>query len=451
MVGTMIGIDRSKPVRQPADLVSLARAVLNAGPNDENDALEWKGRLDLKVANGLAHVVRAILGFGNRDPAVAARFFDGYAYLLVGVEPGNLCGVEEMDLAALDQKTRPYLGDASRRWTGHWLHVDDRSVLAVVVDPPRPGDPSWALRKEIQLDNTALRSGTVFVRHKASTEPQSASDHDMLHRRLLAGRNQVKLSVEWCGSPPVLPALDLSDDAIERWVYDERERQLASLAPTPSPTGGPFDRVVANMSVTALAGLGRLGDERSPTDFRNEVERYLESASGALPGEMCLALVDKYQPFGLELHNLTERNFTRVEAKIHITGDVVGMDLDDLDRDTFLPAPPQAFGQPRDWGPILPTQLLAPLNPPNPRIGPQIDNSRSVHVRFPVVDLRPRDRIPLDPLFVVARETLVGEPITVEWSATATNADGLARGSLSAVVADSAHDPISLLSEPHSE
>jgi len=46
---------------------------------------------------------KSILGFGNRSPSHATRYAEGCAYLLLGVEPGNLTGTKVHDPADVEQ------------------------------------------------------------------------------------------------------------------------------------------------------------------------------------------------------------------------------------------------------------------------------------------------------------------------------------------------------------
>ncbi|MFD1938386.1 hypothetical protein ACFSKW_43620 [Nonomuraea mangrovi] len=51
--------------------------------------LEWKSTLELDKKTGWHHIARAIVGFANRMPDIAAAYAEGRAYLVVGIEPGN--------------------------------------------------------------------------------------------------------------------------------------------------------------------------------------------------------------------------------------------------------------------------------------------------------------------------------------------------------------------------
>jgi hypothetical protein len=72
-------------------------------------------------------------------PDIAARNAGGYAYLLLGVEPGAYRGMPVHDSADVENWLRPYLGDKVL-YDVHYVTVDGRSVLFVTVDPPRSGD-----------------------------------------------------------------------------------------------------------------------------------------------------------------------------------------------------------------------------------------------------------------------------------------------------------------------
>jgi hypothetical protein len=96
-----LNIDTSRPLLRPSELIALVRAVEAAQPEDEHLWIEWKSSLDLNASAGQAHVAKAILGFANRHPATAAQHAGGYAYMLVGVQPGQISGVQPIDPATL--------------------------------------------------------------------------------------------------------------------------------------------------------------------------------------------------------------------------------------------------------------------------------------------------------------------------------------------------------------
>jgi hypothetical protein len=84
-----LNIQSNSALRRPTELQDLVRAVLQADPADETDWIEWKSFRPLTIIDGRADAARHILGFANRHPDRAARSFEGYGYLLIGVQPGE--------------------------------------------------------------------------------------------------------------------------------------------------------------------------------------------------------------------------------------------------------------------------------------------------------------------------------------------------------------------------
>jgi hypothetical protein len=127
-----VHIDISRPLRTRAEQVGLLDAVRDAAAHEqETSALEWKGSLDLSSKRDLTKIVKAVLSFANRQPDEAGRTFGGCAYLLVGVEPGTLAGVQPIDAATLESSLVQYIGSDSfrpswsprqfnRRWRPVW-------------------------------------------------------------------------------------------------------------------------------------------------------------------------------------------------------------------------------------------------------------------------------------------------------------------------------------------
>ncbi|MFC7645924.1 hypothetical protein ACFQX6_38960 [Streptosporangium lutulentum] len=90
-----LNFDARKAPRNHAELEKLVQAVRQASKADETIWLEWKSELDLNPADkgdksGRAHVARAIIGFANRMPEDAARFAEGYGFLLAGVSHDSM-------------------------------------------------------------------------------------------------------------------------------------------------------------------------------------------------------------------------------------------------------------------------------------------------------------------------------------------------------------------------
>ncbi|XVV10140.1 AlbA family DNA-binding domain-containing protein [Actinoplanes sp. CA-131856] len=155
-----LDIDTAKAFLRPSELTALVHAVHGADDHEEHRWIEWKSTLDLSAAAGQAHLAKAIIGMANRQPEAAARHAEGHGYLLVGVEPGAYNGITPLDPEILIGQMRAAVGDALR-WSPEYVSVDGKVILVVIVDPPRPGDSIWLLRKQIDGHG----AGTIFARH----------------------------------------------------------------------------------------------------------------------------------------------------------------------------------------------------------------------------------------------------------------------------------------------
>ena len=93
-----LSIDTSRPIRTPAERRELVRAIRDSTPG-ELDWVEWKSGADLREKRWKVEIARQVLGFRNRDPGRAGLNVEGCAYLLIGVEPGDLSGVSPIDSA----------------------------------------------------------------------------------------------------------------------------------------------------------------------------------------------------------------------------------------------------------------------------------------------------------------------------------------------------------------
>ena len=118
-------------------LQSLAKEIRDDSVSSETDWLEWKSALDLTQTKARFGVSKQILGMANRDPGLARRNRGGYGYVLVGVEPGAMRGTERFDPAELHDWINPYIGATGPAWQPRYIQVDDTTILAIEVEPPR--------------------------------------------------------------------------------------------------------------------------------------------------------------------------------------------------------------------------------------------------------------------------------------------------------------------------
>lgn len=114
------------------------------------------GYSDLTSHEASFAISRAILGFANRMPSVAAAQFEGAAYIVVGAEPGSLLGQDVPDSAEVANAIGRYTGQGFPFWDGRTISVDGANVYVVTVEPPRDGDRIALLQKDHQAPNKPL-------------------------------------------------------------------------------------------------------------------------------------------------------------------------------------------------------------------------------------------------------------------------------------------------------
>jgi len=443
MAAMSVMVDSSRPVRSRSDQQALARAVFEASAGtQETDWLEWKGPLDLAAAGGRAAIAKAVLGFSNRNPDLAARNMGGCAYFLAGVTPGALAGVAAVDGAQLEGQVAPFVGrDVS--WRADYVDVDGRNVLVVTVEPPQWGDQAHPARKTYNPaggGSLAFQEGTVFVRHQASTERATAADVDMLSRRA-ARRGGDQLAVDVRPAPETsLRSVDISPEAIAAYIEQEERRLLAPLARTRhAPSEAPL-LGISPLLQASLAFGSHGGEYRSEDGYRKDVSRYLDELREQLPDVLPVrALLHKVARLKLEVVNDTDTTFTgvRVEALLPAEFDVTEWP-EGLRRDGERPTAPIVYGYARGGSGLglysgLPAiRSLMPVVPftrGTPDVESRVDGT---YVEYVPKDVRAQGVTPLPSVWLRIEDPLTVIP--VRWEATATNADLRLSGTFSAPV-----------------
>jgi hypothetical protein len=234
----VLQIDTRFALRTPDEYAALVEAVVNADPVSDNEThwLEWKGPLPIDKAEGQFSIAKAILAFANREPSPAASVCEGTAYMIVGAEPGSAPGVTPIDHADLGQGVRKYTDGP--RWSPHYVRHGNATVLLVVVEAPRRGDPIHVLGKTYN----SFAAGTIFHRGTAQSEPAGPKEVAMLQQRLLEGARAPGLALGLSASADPLTRLLIPTDDVKAWL-EEREayvRANAGAKPTkPKPTPKP--------------------------------------------------------------------------------------------------------------------------------------------------------------------------------------------------------------------
>lgn len=435
-------VDTTRAFRRPHDLRALVQAVVDGEIGSETDWIEWKGTVALGDRRSAGVIARHLLGFANRDPGSAANWAEGCAYFVAGAERGSVRGVSEVDPATLDARLTKYCGDLGPQFSLQYVAVSEVAVLVIVVEPPRAGDPIYTLRQNFEDPErkAGYSEGEIFVRRRGRTEKASSSDVARLTSRASAMTHVRGIELVVSADTPELTTIDLSASALDRYITKLRE---SYRLPTPVVTDEVArDRIFADYArrMTEAMRIGAVED-RTRDQFQEEVDAYLRQARAAMRGHVTRGAVR--QGFGevsFVLENGTEDNYADVAVEFAVEGEVSGY-FDWRDVPDNFPAPPRPWGTPRalvaDLSYLAPSILPRGVNAVPPG---WTRNGGSTFVEYRAVHLRPLGRVQLPPVYLIAESNLAGSPVSVQWSATATNASGLARGTLWLPVAPSAVD-----------
>jgi hypothetical protein len=438
-----LDLDPTLRRRRPGDLRGLAEAIVRATPDDEQDWLEWKSALDLSKKFGQFSLSRAVLGMANRDPDRAAVHAGGLGYIVVGVSPGGVDGIDRIDTAKLDDGLARYLGDDGPQWSVNRMDFDGREILVVIVEPPLPGDRIFPLCASFfneQGDGGA--DGTIFVRSGTKTRPATSADIRMLHRRATAVRlpsdgPDLVVSVVTKG----LPVVEESKvRAILARKADQRSEAVLQEGLRRRQQDDQHEVAGLAQAIPRFSLMGRPSSPRTWDAFvaevntwRSEIEvagwkQILWSVTSAKMGQVAL-LVD----------SVTVTNLLSVEIVLTfplgsrvVAYNQLGADQPDP------PDEPAPYGEPEIGSSFdFPTHMLSrfrsPIVRPVGRYGVYVEtrDDGSTTVTFVVGDLRPRQTSRTEPCYIVLVE---GAPstkeLTVEWTATSTVTDGVRTGDL---------------------
>lgn len=491
-----LSIDSTRPVKGPAARQALVAAVHGAQDHNEYDWIEWKLRLALGKAEGNFALAKQILGMANRDPDRAAQNVAGHGYVLVGIQPGDVRGIDPIDPADLESWINKYVGQDGPGWDLHWVTYQNVGVLLIQVDPPQWGDLIHTLRKEYE----GCQEGAVLVRSRGGVHQASTIEMQMLQRRCQKRTEVVDVVVE---VDPDSEALPVRFDAswIGERVEADRNRFLSPLAEpeeqqqahevesgkedTDAADYGSAPSVALRVSpqlqdqmhqmqqtmamhreqfrrMTELLGrhpvLGRETEDRDPEEYREQVEQYLRELHGVLPIHAFVQWMEEgLGRVQIDLVNPTERNLAEVQLELFFEQPAMAFEEPkDLDAPP-IPQPPRRWGSPVS-STLAASSMLAASSPlPHaldtrfPMLGfnsIEIDNSGSARLTFDSVALRPLSRVSL-PAFYLLTTVEAGTVLTGKWRATASNADGVVKDVIHLPVGEEAAPPDNL-TDPNS-
>lgn len=415
-----LSIDTSRALRTQAELTSLVEAVRDAPRSEpETDSVEWKSHWDLSEARVRFDTARHVLGFGNRTVFASEQHFEGCSYILAGVEPGNLAGMDPLDLAEIDDHLSKYVSSGQPRWSPSCITVEGKSVLVLTVEAPRTGDAIFTL----QRGYASWPAGRVFVRRHGKTEDATPQIFAPLRR---VGRHLVR---EWSWtSVEAMMGHSVLSRSRRRFVSAGLQRSAhGSCDRSPPNLGPPVSRVhSACTTVRQTSPMMFNRDTRSREAFQKEVAEYVEAAARYWRAAIAtLAIQKDLAPVRLQIQNTTVRNFDGVEVVVEVPNGVQAWVSDDEPFEAFeAPNPPEPWTE----------QRLALFSRPRlqslrPHAVVERDSAR-LRVRFAPCHVRPGETVRLLPIYLVVAADRPVRQLQLAWRLTSTGADGWRNGEI---------------------
>lgn len=425
-------MEQTRRMGELLDLRSLAQGVYDGTAHDEGYLLEVKTVLGFKHAEHRGKIARAVLGFANRldeDPRPSVLF--------LGLDRSHVeADRREIDPSDAQKALQPFLGSPGPRWHLVNVTVNDCTVHAIVVDPPRWGDPIFTLNKEFTLgaDTSKPKTyqrGAIFVREGSDSNLASPEAIKMLTERAIASDRffrDVAVTVQ-AGMAVSVP----SEGVVPELLDEERTRMLRFLDEPYTPTG-------------PLARFGK-EDTRTAEEYTEAVEDYLRILADQLVKwidwlpNRCDAVTFIVENLGLD-----NRAGVRLEISAPDGCSVVVNpgEAKSVERPA-LPRRPAKFGwstgstKAYEAAATLQRLIIAddPYREPRRRtfVGPlEIgtlpylvgDDDRAV--RYAAFDLRANHSVTMKPVIIAVTEPT--SSIEVCWSLTATNCSGNPTGTL---------------------
>lgn len=403
-------LNLARRVRRPSERLALIHYIASLPTLQENEHLEWKLGYDLGRRPDAGKIAKQLIGFANRDPARAQRQTEGYAYVLLGVEPGAVIGVPVWDSADIENWLSRFV-PSELMYDIQYVSAGDKDILVLEVDPPRQGDSIFCLQASTGEGNENLSEGTIYVRRGGKTEPASSAEVAMLTARARSGARGAELDLEMAAEAQGLNAVPiepLKESVRERWIDQERLRLLEDL-----PTS----------SILPL----RVGESRTPAQFEEQVETYFQQVRAGWPRFALSQHVKHGEPsLTLGVTNRTDENFEDVvvEAEIPLPSSCVGTSPGDVVEALSVAEPLVEWGE----NPIVALDRSIFGATPDAEIS-SISDGRT-KVRFPPLHVYPQTSHALAELTLALAPEWAGANLEIEWRIAAANTRGVITGSL---------------------
>lgn len=433
-----------RPVR-PREWAAVLDAVYHAHDGDEKTWLEWKSTLDLRSKEQMATIVsKAIIALANRDPDESAATVGGIGILLIGIEPGSVPGVTPVDNADLDQLISLYVGGDGPLWQPHWDQYQGQNILIIEVSPPQWGDRPHAFRKTFG----AITDGQVYVRKLARSVPADHNDIQRLADRYAAKPQESGLDVAIVVDYPCpIPRFTWTENDLESYVSGElyrlmeplrKERSRRAAAREAAPATGLAGLITLPSMGVAMFGQNAC-EPRSEAAYEAEIVGYLAIVRKAWPSAMRAVAAQVFPAPVFKIKNLSDRNYLRAQVMLTVPADAgvarTRRGNADLRLSKLLPSGPRIWGSYTttglfggNWIQDVPSITRTPIATVAESTTLEREPDGSLTLTFAAVDVRPERIEVLDRRWAVVIPSSWTDPVIATWTATATNANGIARG-----------------------
>jgi hypothetical protein len=216
---------------------------------------------------------------------------------------------------------------------------EDRDVIIIVVDPPRPGDPMWICHAE---GHENLKDGGIYIRADGETRAAKGDEVDSAKtsRDASAGR-------EPCcgGSGSALPC-SCDDTLLHDHLRAERAR-LEGAYRRRQPGSRITGIDVAMASLTQAALVASKPEDRTHEEYLNEIADWPADARTAWPAVVDAAASYGARPMCLQIRNLAANFMEELQVRVHLEGPVRAVNAltpGDPNPLARLPTPPRAWG-----------------------------------------------------------------------------------------------------------
>jgi hypothetical protein len=181
----LLGERASRAGGSMTNLAELVQFVLSEPAAQETDWLEWKSQADLSQRLWQARAARFILATANRPRAPSVNPYEGRAFLLLGVEPGQAHGTNVVDPAVVERGLARYLATVGPAHSLEYVTVQGVTVAIITVPSSTPGTRPYLARGSLSADRPEIQDGRIYIRRPGiSAEASAAEIDEMLAERV---------------------------------------------------------------------------------------------------------------------------------------------------------------------------------------------------------------------------------------------------------------------------